>query len=230
MKYGKLYLVAILLLALSASPVAAQRPTKVKRPVKNPPQYPNIIDLEGKDKPPSAPDAPANPPAPANQAAPQPDALTQAVLTLTGEMRTLTQEMRALNLRQQVMTDMLRAARVEQRVEQYERELRPVSERLVALEAEEQNLFQLMTRESLLQQTAMMATVNREESMRQLRLVHDNRLRAVQAERERLRKLEADLNTSLGVYKNLSDETERRMQQAEEQLRQIENGKTEPKP
>lgn len=230
MKYYPLSLIAVLLLVLGAGSALAQRPTKPKRPVKNPPQYPNIIDLEGKDKPPSAPAATENQAAPANASASHPDAMTQAVLALTSEMRTLTQEMRALNLRQQVELEMMRASRADLRVDHYERELRPVSERVVALGAEEQNLYQLMTRESLLAQTAMTGTVNREESMRQLQLAHENRLRAVQAERERLKKLEADLVTSLGIYKNLSDESERRMQQAEEQLRQIENGKTEPKP
>jgi hypothetical protein len=230
MKYYKLGLLTILLLALSVGSVTAQRPTRIKRPVKNPPQYPSIIDLEGKEKPAAPVEAPATQPAPTTPPAPQPDALTQALQSLTGEMRTLTQEMRALNLRQQVVTEMLRAARVEQRVEQYERELRPVNERLAALDGEEQTLYQLMTRESLLVQTANAGTFNRDETMNQLRLVHENRLRAVQAERERLKKLAADLNISLGVYKNLSDESERRMQQAEEELRQIENGKPEPKP
>lgn len=228
MKYYKHCWVVILLLALSAGSVLAQRPARIKRPVKNPPQYPNIIDLEGKEQPATPSETPTTQPAPAPAATP--DALTQAVQTLTSEMRTLSQEMRALNLRQQIVTEMLRGARAEQRVDQYERELRPVSDRVVALDAEEQTLFQLMTRESLLAQTAGAATVNRDESMNQLRLAHENRLRAVQAERERLKKLAADLTTSLGVYKNLSEETAHRLQQAEEQLRQIEDGKTEPKP
>jgi len=225
MKYQKFYLFAFSLAIILAGSVAAQQPAKIKRPVKTPPQFPNIIDLENKDAP------PANQQQGAGQAAPasvqQTDALTSAVLSLAGELRALGQELRTLNLREQTQIEMLKMARLDLRIDHYERELRPVRERLGALEADEQTLAQLMTREALLAQTATAATFNREELMRQLRLQHEARYRATQAEKERLRRLEADLTTSLNIYQNLSREAERKIQAAEEMLQQIESGKPE---
>jgi len=223
MKYQKLCLFAFSLMIILAGLAAAQQPAKIKRPVKNPPQFPNIIDLENKDA------LPANQPQGAAPApVQQPDALTSAVLSLAGELRALGHELRAINLREQTQIEMLKMARVDLRIDHYERELRPVRERLGALEADEQTLLQLMTREALLAQTATAATVNREELMRQLRLQHEARYRAVQAEKERLRKLEADLTASLNIYQNLSREAERKIQAAEEVLQQIESAKPEP--
>jgi hypothetical protein len=143
-------------------------------------------------------------------------------------MRALGQELRTLNLRGQTQIEMLKMARVDLRIDHYERELRPVRDRLVALEADEQTLLQLMTREALLAQTATAATFNREELMKQLRLQHEARYRAAQAEKERLRKLETDLTASLNIYQNLSREAERKIQAAEEVLQQIESAKPEP--
>jgi hypothetical protein len=224
MKYRKLYLFVLITIVILTGLVAAQQPTKPKRPVKNPPQYPNIIELENKDA------QPANQPQDQPQdaaAAGQPDALTKAVLSLAGELRALGQELRTLNLREQTQIEMLRMTRLDMRVDHCERELRPVRDRLGALEAEEQTLLQLMTREALLAQTATTATINREELMRQLRLQHEARYRAAQAEKERLRKLEADLTASLNIYQNLSRQAERKIQAAEEMLREIESAKPE---
>lgn len=198
----------------------AQQPTKVKRPVKNPPQFPNIIDVENKGSQPNKqPDA-------QEQIDSMPNTLVQAVTSLTNEVRTLVQELRSLNLRQQAQLDMLRMTRVDMRIDHFEREIRPVRERLTALETEEQTLYQLMTREGLLAQTANMGTLNRDQTMQQLKLNHEARLRYVQAEKERLRRIESDLLSSLGVYQKLGKETEQRIQAAEEMLRQNE-GSTE---
>lgn len=240
MKYQKSFLSLCLLLLCGASLALAQQPTKIKRPVKNPPQYPNIIDVDNKDAA-SKPAQTANQDS-AAQTAPiaQPDALVQAVNSLVGEMRSLSLELRALNLRQQVELELLRVSRTDLRVDHYERELQPVRTRITALEAEEQNLYQLMTRESLLAQSSTMATVNREQTMAQLRQNYEIRLRAVLAEKERLNKLEGDLNASRSIYQGLTNDAERRMQEAEELLKQLENsrppaakpdsGKTERKP
>ncbi len=143
-------------------------------------------------------------------------------------MRALGQELRSLNLREQAQIEMLRMTRVDMRIDHYERELRPVRERIAALEADEQVLLQAMTREGLMAQTATAATFNREELMKQLKLQHEARYRAIQAEKERLRKLEADLTASLNIYQNISRETERRIQEAEDTLKGIESGKPEP--
>ncbi len=231
MRYRRLYpfafLSAIILAGILAGSAAAQ-PAKIKRPIKNPPQYPNIIDLENKD--PQQKGQPTDQSQGAQDAASatqQPDTLAKAVLSLAGELRAMGQELRALNLRQQAQIEMLRMTRVDMRIDNYERELRPVRERIAALEIEEQTLAQLTTREALLAQTAMVATLNREELMRQLRLQHEARYRAVQAEKERLRKLESDLTASLALYRNLINDAERKIKEAEDALQQIESGKAE---
>jgi len=221
MKYPTFFPYAFLALALTGL-VAAQQPAKPKRPVKNPPQYPNIIDLEGKEPP-------ANPqPQPQPQgsvletpAASQPD-LAGAMLALAGEMRTLAREIKALNLRSQAQLDLMKITRIDLRVDHYERELRPIRDRMALLDAEENTLLQLMTRESLQAQTAQAATFNRDELMRQLRAQHEVRLRAVQAEKERLRKLEADVAQSLNIYQKLGSSAEQRVLDAEELLKQME--------
>lgn len=231
MKYRNLFFLSTLLLIVLASFVMAQQPTKPKRPVKNPPQYPNIIDLENKDPRQASQqtDQQANQQNRTQDAASvqQPDSLAAAVQSLANEMRALGQELRSLNLREQTQIEMLRMTRVDMRIDHYERELRPVRERIAALEADEQVLLQAMSREGLIAQTATAATFNRDELMRQLKLQHEARYRAVQAEKERLRKLEADLTASLNIYQNISRETERRIQEAEDTLKSIESGKPE---
>ncbi len=221
MKYRGMYLLLCLLLAINVLSVAAQQPSKPKRPVKNPPQYPGIIDLESKDTPPaSQPDQKtAGQPAPAPA---PPDALTQAMTSLTGELKNLSLELKALNIRQQMSIDLLRQSRLELRLDRYENELRPVRERIAALDVEEQRLQQLMTREALLAQTAQTATINRDATIQQLKNELGARLQAVQDQRERLRKVESDQAASQDIYQKLNTETEQRIQQAEEKLRELE--------
>ncbi|MGH9939725.1 MAG: hypothetical protein ACREAM_26085 [Blastocatellia bacterium] len=234
MKYQKLCLFLFLSVFVLTGSVAVGQPAKVKRPVKNPPQFPNIIDLDNKDAQPTGQQA--------NQQTGQqnkaqdtsvtqpPDSLAGAVMSLVSELRSLGQELRSLNIREQTQIEMLRMTRVDMRIDHYERELRPVRDRLTALEADEQILQQAMTREGLLAQTASTPTLNREELMRQLRFQHEARYRSIQAEKERLRKLEADLTSSLKIYQNISRETEQRIQEAEDALKNIESGRSESGP
>lgn len=229
MNYQKLCLLLFLSIVVLTGSAAAQQPSKIKRPVKNPPQFPNIIDLENKD---ATNRQPNQQPVQQNKAedapAVQPPAsLAGAVQSLANELRTLGQELRSLNIRGQAQIEMLRMTRVDMRIDQYERELRPVRDRLGSLESDEQLLLQAMTRESLLAQTATTPTVNREELMRQLRTQHEARYRATQAEKDRMKKLEADLTASLKIYQNISRETEQRIQEAEDALRIIESGRPE---
>ncbi|MGH9754695.1 MAG: hypothetical protein ACREA2_18105 [Blastocatellia bacterium] len=229
MKYRKLcsslFLSAVVLTGLAA----AQQPAKVKRPVKNPPQFPNIIDLENKDTRQTNRQADQQNNAPGADAVEQPDSpsnsLAGAVQSLANELRVLGQELRLLNIRGQAQIEMLRMTRVDMRIDHYERELRPVRERLAAFEVDERLLQQAMSREGLLAQTANAATLNREELMRQLRAQHEARYRAVQAEKERLQKIEADLTASLKIYQNISRETEQKIQEAEDALKNIESGR-----
>jgi hypothetical protein len=225
MKYRKLcsslFLSAVVLTGLAS----AQQPAKIKRPVKNPPQYPNIIDLENKDTRPADRPADQQNNAPDTGAGVQPDSLAGAVQLLANELRTLGQELRSLNIRGQAQMEMLRMTRVDMRIDHYERELKPVRERLTALEADEQLLQQAMTRQGLLAQTANAPTLNRDELMKQLKAQLEARYRAVQSEQERLRKLEADLTASLKIYQNVSREAEQKIQEAEDALKNIESGR-----
>jgi hypothetical protein len=211
MKCPQAILIALFLM-VSPGFALAQGPDKIKRPVKNPPQYPNIIDLENKEQKTQEQGA-------VEQEA---DALAQAMTSLANEVRTLVQEVRSLNLRQQAQLDILRMTRVDMRIDHYERELRPVRERIAALEVDEQNLLQLMTRDSLIAQTANIGTLDREKTIQQVKQNHEVRLRYVLGEKERMRKMESDLVASLGIYQNLSKEAERKIQAAEELLRQSE--------
>jgi hypothetical protein len=203
---------------------AAQQPAKIKRPVKNPPQFPNIIDVENKDARQTDRQTDQQDNAPVADAGGQPDSLAVAVQSLAKELRALGQELRSLNIRGQAQIEMMKMTRAEMRVDSYERELRPVRDRLSALESDEQLLRQMMTREALLAQTASTPTMNREELMRQIRMQHEARYRVVQSEQERLRKLEADLTASLKIYQNISRETEQKIQEAEDTLKNIESG------
>ncbi|HEV2667238.1 MAG TPA: hypothetical protein VG324_20130 [Blastocatellia bacterium] len=202
---------------------AAQQPAKRKNPVKNPPQFPNIIDLENKDPRQTDRQTDQQDAAPGADAGGQPDSLAVAVQSLANELRALGQELRSLNIRGQAQIEMLRMTRADMRIDYYERELRPVRERLASIEAEQRLLQQAMTREGLLARTASMPTLNREELMKQVRMQDEARYRALQYEEERLRKLEADLAASLKIYQNISRETEQKIQEAEDALKNIES-------
>jgi hypothetical protein len=208
-------------LALSFDALA-QQPAKVRKPMKNPPQYPHILDLEGQQSQPAQVEQ-ASAPQTAAQAPPgavtPADALVQAVQMLAGEVHTLVGEMRALNIRQQAQLELTRLTRLDLRIDYYERELKPVRERIAALEAEEQNLNQAMTREALLAQTASIGTLDRDASMRQLKMQHEYRLRLVQAERERMQQQEAELAKQLNAVRAVSAESEQRAKQTEELLK-----------
>jgi hypothetical protein len=229
MMYRKFCLSLFLSTVVLTGFASAQQPAKIKRPVKNPPQFPNIIDLENKDTPQTnrQSDQPEN--ATGADAVQQPDALAAAIQSLATEMRALGQEIRSLNIRGQAQLEMLRMARVDLRIDYYERELRPVRDRLAAIDADEKLLQQLVTREALLAQTANAPTLNREELMKQYRAQHDARYRALQSEEERLRKLEADLSASLKIYQNVSREAEQKIQDAEDALKSIESSPQGPK-
>jgi hypothetical protein len=210
---------AVLFFVLGLSYAAhAQQPAKVRKPVKNPPQYPHIIDLEGK-QPQQTPQTtqPETPqPAPTVQTS---DALVRAVEMLAGEVRTLVGEMRSLNLRQQAQVELTRMTRLDLRIDHYERELKALKDRIAALEIEEQQLTVLITPEGLMAQTAKIATLDREATMRQIKQQQEYRLRLVQAEKERLRQQEADLTKDLTAVRTAGAEAEQRIKQTEAQLK-----------
>jgi DNA repair exonuclease SbcCD ATPase subunit len=237
-KFCQLSLLSFLLLAMCAGSAWAQQSQKPKRPVKTPPQYPNIIDLEDKSTKPAQATEPKSeelkpPKLEDKQAAAvtvDPVALTKAFTIIAEELKSLSQEVKALNVRQDLEVELARQARIEQRIDRYESELRPIRERLSGLEAEENRLPQLMTRDALLLQTANTATINREATMEQIRSQYGARLQAVRDEKERLLRMQAAQTESLGIYHRLSDEIEQKIQKAEEKLRQLEAGKSDRNP
>jgi hypothetical protein len=224
MMYRKLCFSLFLLTVVLTGFASAQQPAKIKRPVKNPPQFPNIIDLENKDAQQTNRQGAQQDSAPgADTVQDSQGALATAVQSLANELKTLGQELRSLNIRGQAQFEMLRMTRADMRIDYYERELRQVRERLGSIEADERLVQQLMTREGLLAQTATMPTLNREELMKQMKFQHEARYRALQSEEERLRRLEADLAASLKIHQNVSRETEQRIQEAEDALKNIES-------
>lgn len=235
-KFRQFCLLSFLLLVLGGGSAFAQQSQKPKRPVKTPPQYPNIIDLEDKSTKPAQPVAETKP----EEAKPEdkqaaavtvdPAALTKAFTIIAEELKSLSSEVKSLNLRQELELELARQARVEQRIDRYEAELRPIRERIAGLEAEEVRLPQLMTRESLIAQTMNTPTINREATMEQIRLQYAARLQAVREEKERLLRVQTSLTESLGIYQRLSAEIEQRIQKAEEKLKQLEAGKTDRNP
>lgn len=238
MRYRKACLFSFLLLAIFVGSTWAQQSQKPKRPAKTPPQYPNIIDLDDKAPKTAQPGdpksaLPGDPKPEDKQAAAvtvDPAALTKAFAIIAEELKSLSAEVKALNVRQDLEVELARQARIEQRIDRYETELRPIRERIAALESEENRLPQLMTRDSLLLQTANTATINREATMEQIRSQFGARLQTVRDEKERLLRMQAAQTESLGIYQRLSDEIEQKIQKAEEKLRQLENGKPERNP
>jgi chromosome segregation ATPase len=234
-KFCQFYLLSFLWLAMCVGTAWAQQSQKPKRPVKTPPQYPNIIDLEDKSTKPAQPVDPKpeeSKPEDKQAAAVtvDPAALTKAFTIIAEELKSLSLEVKALNVRQDLEVELARQARIEQRIDRYESELRPIRERVAGLEAEENRLPQLMTRDALLMQTANTATINRESTMEQIRAQYGARLQAVREEKERLLKMQAAQVESLGIYQRLSDEIEQKIQKAEEKLRQLEAGKSDRNP
>lgn len=223
-------LLSFLLLAISVGSAWAQQSQKPKRPVKTPPQYPNIIDLEDKTPKPTQSGDPKPEDKQAAAVTVDPAALTKAFTIIAEELKSLSAEVKALNVRQELEVELARQARIEQRMDRYESELRPIRERLAGLESEENRLPQLMTRDALLAQTANTATINREATMEQIRMQYGARLQAVRDEKERLLRMQAAQAESLGIYQRLSDEIEQKIQKAEEKLRQLEAGKSDRNP
>jgi hypothetical protein len=225
MKYLKSGLLILLLALLTSTIVHAQKqPPRQRRTTKNPPQYPHII--EGSQQPGAQPaqnetttedkgEAKVQTP-PANDLL-----LVKAVVALTGEVRGLVQEMRSLNIRQQAQLDMLRLTRADLRIEQYERELRATRDRLTLLKAEDQNLDIALRPESLELQVNNMATFDRSQTMRQLKANYEARQRVVRAELETMQQREQELAAVVEGLRNLTVETEKRLQEAEELLKQM---------
>ena len=205
----------LLVLTLVTAVIAAQTPSPGKRPAKNPPQYPDIIDLES-----TAP-APVAPEPGKLRDQEQMETLIRAVGLLTGEMRSLVHEIRVMNIRQQAQLDLARLSGITARVDGLGEDLRRLRERFGSLSGDEQNLLQMMTRESLLAQSANIGSLDREKTMEQIRAMHEAKLRYVQAEKERLLGIEGELSGRLQYHLAQQQEAEKRIEVSEDLIRRL---------
>ncbi len=230
MKYLKFSFTVLLLALFLTVNIFAQKPSsRTKRPAKNPPQYPHILDT-GESKPHPAQTEGENPSATTTQPpqmSQQDLLLIKAVISLTTEVRGLVTEMKALNVRQQAQLDMLRLTRSDLRSDQYERELKTVRDRLAVLDAEEQNLQIYLTPDSLNAQVATIPTFDKSTTLRQLKANHEARLHVVQTEKELLQQRMAELVTVLDSFRASGSDAEKRILAAEEILKKLEDATSE---
>lgn len=222
MNFVKVLLILCALGFVLNTEVAAQK-TK-KRPARNPPQYPHILDTTEQPAQPTKTEG-ETPDAAASQAQTAPQQmdvlLVKAVVGLTLEVRSLVTEMKALNVRQQAQLDMLRLTRADLRTDQYERELKAARDRLALLAADEQNLQLMITPDSLNAQAATVPTFDKSATMRQLKANHEARLKVVQTEKELLQQRVNELSEALTSFRASGIEAEKRLQDAEDILKQL---------
>jgi hypothetical protein len=208
---------SLLLLLSLVLPAAAQQ-AKTKKPMKYPPQYPQILGTDD----PSAPGAPAKGENEVKEPAPQQaDVLQQSVNSLSQEVRQLAAEIRILNLRQEAQLEMLRLSRSEGRTTSLERELDSVTGRLAALDIEELQVKDRLVPEHLEQQVQTVVTLNRGETIDQLKQALETRLTQIAEERGRLQGREAELRNQLEIQQAASQEAERHVERAETTIRQM---------
>ncbi len=231
MQYPKSFLLSFALMLSWFTFVGAQtQPPKQQRPTKHPTQFDKIIDTE--DKQPNQPPNTEKTEAVSVKAELQvSDALVQAVQSLTVEVKNLVNEVRSTNARQQVQTDILRLSRLDLRLDRYESELKTVRDRLALLEADYQNLQFLLTPEAIEAQVSRMPYANKSDAVRQVKDAHEARLRNVTAERELVKRREAELAGVVKGFREASEETEKRLVAIEEALRKLAEAQADkPKP
>ena len=237
MQYQKSFLLSLVMMVSCFAFVVAQtQPPKTnkQRPIKHPTQFDKIIGTE---------ESPANQSTTTDKTEPSTanttsgktelqasDALVQAVLNLTVEVKNLVSEVRSTNARQQVQTDILRLSRLDLRLDRYESELKTVRDRLGLLEADYQNLQFLLTPEGIEAQVSRMPYANKSDAIRQVKEAQEARLRAVAAERELVKRREAELSGVVQGFRETSTETEKRVQAIEEALRKLAEAQLAEKP
>jgi predicted nucleic acid-binding Zn-ribbon protein len=212
----KLAGMSLLLLLSLVLPTAAKQ-AKTKKPMKYPPQYPQILGTDDPSATPSKPENEAR-----EQPAPQQaDVLQQSVNSLSQEVRQLAAEIRILNLRQEAQLEMLRLSRSEGRTTSLERELDSVTNRLAALDAEELQVKDRLVPERLEQQIQSVGTLNRSDTIDQLKRALETRLTQIAEERGRLQGRETELRNQLEIQQTASQEAEKHVEQAEATIRQL---------
>lgn len=189
--------------------------TRTQRPVKNPPQYPNIISSEGKDT---------------GKAQPQPDTTAQPVASsefvrvlevLAGEMRELVNQIRAMNVRQQAQLDMLKLTRGDGIEASIAREHRTAADLVSQLEKNELNLLESLKPDNLAVRASQVGTINKDETMRHMKRDLEAELLNVQTSKAQAQAQELDLRQRLESVRNANEGVERRLEMVEELLRQL---------
>ena len=201
---------------ISIAPTINAQASRTPRPTKNPPQYPNIIDLENKGTSTTKPGNDSTPESTNVDAA-----LVRAVQSLALEVRTLVQEMRALNVRQQAQLDLLRLTRGDLRIDSFDRELRSTNERLAQVERDEQVLRAGLTPEGLAAQVSRLGTIDRDETTRVIRRDLESRLASILPEKERLRVRKSELEAAILGFRDTNDRAEKRLELVDDALRQL---------
>jgi hypothetical protein len=230
MQYPKILLLLVMFSGLAIAQTQPEKTNK-QRPTKHPTQFDKIIDTEDK-QPNQPPTTEKTEPASASvkteiQAS---DALVQAVLNLTVEVKNLVSEVRSTNARQQVQTDILRLSRLDLRLDRYESELKTVRDRLAVLDADYQNLQSLLTPEGIEAQLSRMPYANKTDATRQVKETFEARLRTVSAERDIVKRREAELSGIVQGFREASTETEKRVQTIEEALKKLAEAQLAEKP
>ena len=222
---NKFFLSTIALMFCCFVVVMAQqpKPTKQQRPTKHPTQFDKILDSDDKQPVGSEPNeaGKTEQTATPKTTLQSSDALVQAVLNLTVEVKNLVNEVRANNSRQQIQTDILRLNRTDLRIDRYESELKTVRDRLAILEGEAQNLQLILTPEGLEAQVSRMPYANKGDAIRQVKDNLEARLRVVTTEKELVQRREAELAGVLKGFREASSETEKRLQAIEDSLKKL---------
>ncbi len=215
-------LIAVLFLGATASSQAVQSPQspqnpqgRKQRPVRNPPQYPNIISPEDKT---TAPRSDVVPEAAAPIATPE---FVRALEALNGELKQLVLEIRAMNVRQQAQLDMLRLTRADGLLANRERELKEVTQYITRLDQEEAAIRESLKPEALTARVNQLGTLDRDATMRQMKNDYQARLLAIQTEKAAVQPREAELRELVESLRSANDDTERRLILVEEALRQL---------
>jgi len=207
----KLFLMTIMFL----SAVQTFGQARTQRPVKNPPQYPNIISSEGKE---------------AGKNQPQPDATAPSVATpefvrvlelLTGEVRQLVSEIRAMNVRQQAQLDMLKLTRGDGIEANIAREHRAAADAVSQLEKNELNLLESLKPDNLAMRASQVGTLNKDETMRHMKRDLEAELLAVQTAKAQAQAQELELRQRLETIRTANEGVAHRLEMVEELLRQL---------
>lgn len=234
MQYQKSFLLSLVLMLCCFAFVAAQtQPPKTskQRPIKHPTQYDKILGTEESPTNPLPATEKTEPAAtPTKTELQSSDALVQAVLNLTVEVKNLVNEVRSTNTRQQVQTDILRLSRLDLRLDRYESELKTVRDRLGLLETDYQNLQAVLTPEGIEAQVSRIPYANKSDAVRQVKENFEARLRTVSAEREIVKRREAELSGIVQGFREASTETEKRVQVIEEALKKLAEAQLAEKP